>query len=241
MQQAITFLTLGNVLIEPLPALTTAANRIVQASTLSPFRLLGVNRSGLEYCSPDPPGSLARAGITPEELDAIAGWGANCIRLPFNQSWTCFEPYLAAIDNIVDGAAARGLYTILDLQWLDAEQPRGTLANGAPNYVPPLPNAHSIETWRRLARRYSGRTSVLFDIFNEPHDALTDDPLHRRRVRYREWASWAERLIRAIRTEYESALIFVSGLDWGYVLRDFPRNPPPGCRAVAVNSGKCRA
>ena len=224
-----------------LPALSTAGNKIIRADTGKAVLLRGVNRSGLEYSSPDPPGSLARAAITVDELDAIAAWGANLIRVPFNQEWALptpsydAEPYLAALDFVIEAAAARGLYTLLDLQWLNATQPRGTLRNGRPNFVPPLPNTNSIRLWTHLARRYQQSTSVLFDLFNEPHDPLPGDPvpleainaegelstLRHKRVRFREWQPWATHLIRAIRREHPAALVFVSGVDWGYDLEDF--------------------
>ena len=224
-----------------LSALETAGNRIVRSGTGEPVVLRGVNRSGLEYSSPEPPGSLARASIGQEELDAITGWGANLIRLPFNQEWALgtptydAEPYLEALDFVIEAADARGAYTLLDLQWLNAREARGTLGNGRPNFVAPLPNEDSILVWQQLACRYRERSSVLFDLFNEPHDALSDDPVplqamdaggrlvpaRNRRVRAREWQPWATYLIDVIRREHPGALVFVSGIDWGYDLEGF--------------------
>jgi hypothetical protein len=223
-----------------LPALRTLGNRIVDCETLRPVRLRGVNRSGLEYAAPEPLGFLASAGISEYELDAIAAWGGNVIRLPFNQAHVLAgpssEPYLEALDHVITLAAERGSYTLLDLHWLDSASPRGRLSNGEINFVPPLPNLASVSTWSQLARRYREETAVLYDLFNEPHDPLPDDTseldrirpdgslfaLARRRVRFRDWNAWAAQLARTVRSQNPNALIFVSGMDWGYDLRRFP-------------------
>ncbi len=225
-----------------LPALAVVGNRIVNAETLRPVRLRGVNRSGLEYSPPADPGPIERAGITAHEFDEIASWGANIVRLPFNQEWALpsetYDPsrYLDAMDQVVSMAAQRGIYTLLDLQWLDATHPRGTLKDGTVNLVPPLPNLRSIEVWSQLAARYRSQTGVLCDIFNEPHDKLPDDVgdfqrislegnisnARGSRVRASEWHPWATHLVRAIRNQNPAAVIFVSGLDWGYDLSEFP-------------------
>ncbi len=215
----------------PPAPLETRGNKIVNAQTGEPVLLRGVNRSGLEYSAPRHPGSLVTAGISESEFDEIAGWGANLIRIPFNQSWALRtsdydpEPYLAALDRVISMAAKRDIYTLLDLQWLDAISPRGRLPNGRTNFVPPLPNLASIELWKQLASRYRNEPAVLYDIFNEPHDPLPGDTGDLKGIRHvtaAVWQSWAIRLVSAIRNEHPLALIFVSGVDWGYDLEGLP-------------------
>ncbi len=135
-----------------LPRLTVQGNRIVNADTLTPVWLRGVNRPGLEYSGP-----LGEAGITESEFDVmVTGWGANIVRIPFNQEWALCregydaEPYLAALDRVIRLAAERGAYTLLDLQWLDASRVRGYTKDGRPNFVAPLPDLDSISLWRQL-------------------------------------------------------------------------------------------
>ncbi len=212
-----------------LEPLRVSGNRIVRSSDQAPVLLRGVNRSGLEYGSPESPGSLAKAGITAEEIAAIAGeWGANIIRLPFNQSWAlkreAYDPagYLKALDFVIECAAGHGAYTLLDLQWLDAVTPRGHFADGSRNFIAPLPNDDSIELWRQLAARYAGEPAVLYDLFNEPHDALPDDPLASGLVTNDDWHAWARPMIAAIRSVCADALIFISGTNWGYDLTGCP-------------------
>lgn len=225
-----------------LPLLTTAGNRIVRAGNQEPVLLRGVNRSGLEYSEPDEQGFLSAAGIFRSEIQTIVkDWGANIIRLPFNQDWVLrgrgawsAEAYCLALDQVIFWASRFGAYTLLDLQWLDAER----IFGGDRNFVAPLPNALSQEMWEKLAGRYRSEPAVLFDIFNEPHDRLADDPypLNRhdggehpadlRRVTMAEWQPWARKLIGAIRAIHPDSLVFVSGTDWGYDLRGMPLDIP---------------
>jgi endoglucanase len=177
-----------------LPSLSTAGAHIVNAATGARVRLIGVNRSGLEYAEPTRGvgsgagsgsgwGFLDAAGITAEEIAAIVdGWRARVIRVPFNQDFVLrgrrghsVEAYLAAIDQVIAWAATRGAYTLLDLQWLDADRVFGTNSDMSFNRVPALPDALSIDVWRVLAARYRDEPAVLFDIFNEPHTPMADD------------------------------------------------------------------
>jgi hypothetical protein len=225
-----------------LPRLATAGTRIINTATSEPVLLRGLNRSGMEYSDPDEDGFCSAAGISRHEIRHLCReWNANILRIPFNQDWALrgrgernAEEYLADIDRIIDWDATYGAYTLLDLQWLDADQPFGSLKNGDRNFVPPLPDWKSAELWRVLAERYRDEPAVLFDIFNEPHDRLENDtrpmfrpdgsvyPATEQRVTINEWRPWALLLIDTIREVHPEALVFVSGLNWGYDLRGFP-------------------
>jgi len=237
-----------------LPLLTVLRNQVVDADSGAPVLLRGINRSGLEYSSPQGDGSLSKAGITEGEMDVLVNiWGANIVRLPFNQDWALSrpgydaEPYLTDLDAVISMAARRGAYTCLDLQWLDAATRRGSTDRGKPNFVAPLPNQDSLLLWQQLAARYRDEPAVLYDIFNEPHDRLSDDPLplvgiatdgsftalRGSRVKIAEWQPWAVALIRAIRAENPAGLIFVSGVNWGFDLRGMPL---PGVEGVVYST-----
>ena len=235
-----------------LPELTTSGNRIVRADTAQPILLRGVNRSGLEYSEPGDAGFLAAAGITNEEVrEIVEAWGANIIRLPFNQDWALHgrrsksgEDYLTGIDQVISWAAALGAYTILDLQWLDADTVYGHVKdqNGMAqdNHVAPTPNADTIELWRTLAGRYKDEPAVAFDLFNEPHDRLSDDslPIHLldeqddvvesdvASVSPDDWSRWAARLVQEIRAIRPSGIILVAGVDWAFDLRNVTVSGP---------------
>jgi aryl-phospho-beta-D-glucosidase BglC (GH1 family) len=221
-----------------LPSLATSANRIVIAATGQPVLLRGVNRSGLEWAEPDEDGFCSAAEISRAEIEFIVKvWGCNIIRLPLNQDWVLkgrgehsSNDYLKDLDRVVRWASRAGAYTLLDLQWLDADRPFG----GSRNFVAPLPNLQSLDFWHVLASRYRDEPAVLYDLFNEPHDRLPDDPYPliredgslypptHRRVTAAEWHPWALRLIDVIRSTHPHALIFVSGINWGYDLRGMP-------------------
>lgn len=229
-----------------LAPLATSGAHVINAITGAPVRLRGVNRSGLEYVDPGPGGAafLDSAGITAEEMAEIVGvWQAHIVRLPFNQDFAIngrrgqsAEAYLAAVDQTIAWAAALGAYTLLDLQWLDADRVFGTNGDMSFNRVPSLPEPLSIDLWSRLAERYREEPAVLFDLFNEPHSPLPDDsnvlyllapngvpgPSSSRSVTMREWQPWALKLIDAIRGPHPSALIFVAGIGWAYDLRGMP-------------------
>ena len=163
--------------------LSVAGTKIVSGAASQAIRLRGVNRSGLEYAEPGSQGFLESAGISePEISHMVREWGANVIRVPFTQDWVLHgrgaypaSTYLDALDQVIYYAARAGAYTILDLQWIDADVPRGRNADGSFNRVPSLPNSDSIAVWSILAERYREEPAVLFDLFNEPHDPLSDD------------------------------------------------------------------
>jgi endoglucanase len=244
-----------------LAPLATAGPRIVNAETGARVRLVGVNRSGLEYAEPPATGGfLDGAGISAAEIaEIVRRWQARIVRLPFNQDFALrgrrghsAEEYLAALDQAIAWAAAQGAYTLLDLQWLDADRVFGLNGDMSFNRVPPLPDAASITLWRTLAARYRDEPAVLFDLFNEPHSPLPDDPHDvltltdapvgppareaarrpgatttrhsrlSRRVGMREWQPWARLLIDTIRAQHPAALIFVAGVGWAYDLRGMP-------------------
>ncbi len=199
-------------------------NRIVaSSSTGDPVILHGINRSGMEY--------TGSCGISwrNSEFDLLTNeWRVNLIRLPLNQEWVLGAHaglYLSSIDAAVELAAARGAYTLLTLQWLDNYTVRGYDHHGHANYVAPLPDERSAAFWKTLAQRYSGRPEVLYDVLSEPHDRLPEDAVPEEPgfvSLAHSWAGWARRLTSAIREENPAALVFVSGINWGYDLSGFP-------------------
>ena len=241
-----------NNLSHSLPALITAGNRVLRADQMRPVLLRGVNRSGLEYSEPGTDGFLAAARITQDEIrEIVQGWRANIIRLPFNQDW-CLngrgafsaEAYLDSLDQVIEWAAELGAYTILDLQWLDADTIYGTTENPVQgrtaNHVPPAPNENTLTLWRTLAARYEDEPAVIFDILNEPHDVLADDPhplnmvgpdgevttSDETRLSAQQWSKWASLLTAAIREIKPYGLIMVSGVDWAFDLSGVQVNAP---------------
>jgi len=195
-----------------LPPLTAQGNRIVRTHDRQAVTLRGINRSGMEYR-----GSSGEQWQESEFERMICEWKANILRIPFNQDWALSRegydsaPYLASMDSAIEMAARRGGYTMLALQWLDNRKAYGYDNYGRPQFIPPLPDANSIELWRQLASRYCSEPAVLYDIFTEPHD-----------IAMKEWQQCGRTLIDAIRRPNPAALIFVSGVNWGYDLCGHP-------------------
>ena len=231
-----------------LPPLSTAGNCIVEMRTGKIIMLRGVNRSGLEYSEPTQGGFLSSAALSQADVEEmVVGWGVNVIRLPFNQDWAMrgrgsfsAECYRHALDQVISWAAELGAYTLLDLQWLDADTPYGRLADGSVNRVAPLPNPASIELWAILAERYRNEPAVLFDLFNEPHAPLKDDqnPMcivtvdgameicKPRIFDAEDWTRWAAKILATIREIHPGAVAWVSGVDWGFDLRGVQIDAP---------------
>jgi endoglucanase len=221
-----------------LPLLAALGNRIVNAATGAPVQLRGLNRSGFEYSDPDEQGFLSGAGICRAEIQTIVkDWGCNIVRLPFNQDFVLRgrdglsgEQYQQALDQVISWNAMFGAYTLLDLQWLDAQRIYG----GNRNFVAPLPNMESVNLWTTLAERYRDESAVLYDVFTEPHDRLTDDPYPLNKedgttyprsqfaVTWAMWQPWAWKLASAVRARNPRSLIFISGVNWGYDLVGMP-------------------
>ena len=221
-----------------LAALETSGNRIISVASGDPIILRGINRSGLEYSGADEQGFLSGASLSRAEIEFIVKeWRCNIIRLPFNQDFVLRgrqgrsgEEYQKAIDQVIYWASLFGAYTLLDLQWLDADRVYG----GDRNFVAPLPNIESVELWTTLSRRYQSEPAVLYDLFNEPHDRLDDDPFPlnkedgttyppgQKSVTMKEWQPWARKLTQAVREENPGALVFVGGTNWAYDLRGMP-------------------
>jgi hypothetical protein len=89
---------------------------------------------------------------------ALDEWKANVIRLPVTEDFWLGKGandggagYRRIVDNMVNLAANRGAYLLLDLHRFRA------------------PRAEHVEFWKDAAARYKDHPAVLFDLFNEPH------------------------------------------------------------------------
>jgi hypothetical protein len=182
------------------------------------IRLRGVNLSGLEY-SRTPPSAA--------ELDQIASWGANFLRIPFNQEWVLSDKaYLDQLSEVAELCVARRMYVLFDLHWLAYGQGRGSDSSGNNIATPPLPDADSPRAWQKMAARFGEQPAVMFDLLNEPHDRLSDDPfplmaadgtlLHSFSVTHAVWRGWVQLLSQAIRPLAPETPLFVSGIEWGF-------------------------
>jgi len=168
----------------PATWLGTRGNQIVDPAG-KPIRLRGVNLSGLEY-------DKAADPLSPARLDQLKAMGANVIRVPLNQDWALADPaYVKRLDAQVERAAARGMYVLFDMHWIDGHQAAA-------------PTAETATMWRQLANRYSQQPSVLYDLQNEPG-----------MIGWEANAQWAEALIKEIRQVHPRSLVMVEGTNKG--------------------------
>jgi endoglucanase len=155
-----------------LPWIDVRGNRLVNGAG-QPIRLLGVNRPGAEYQCIDA-GEFFEGPTDNASIQAMKKWRINAVRVPLNEScWLGLgrvpahlsgAPYRAAVRDFVERLWRAGLYVILDLHWV---APGDHTATG----LPPMADAdHALEFWRSVATEYRDDRSVLFDLYNEPHD-----------------------------------------------------------------------
>ena len=149
------------------------ANRLVDAAG-HPLQLRGVNRSGLEYACIQGWGFFD-GPADDASVAAIAAWGANAVRVPLNEDcWLGIntptatfsgDAYRTTVKEYVDRLHRHGMAAILDLHWA---QLGDAAATGTPGRLPDA--GHAPAFWTSVASAFAGDKSVLFDLYNEPHD-----------------------------------------------------------------------
>jgi endoglucanase len=238
------------------PWIGVRGNHLVD-ETGKTVRLLGVNRSGPEYeCVEE--GQIFDGPTDQTSIEVMLSWHINAVRVPLNEScWLGINgvdpslsgaTYRAAIREYVEALERNGLYVILDLHWA---APRHGLATG----LIPLPDAeHAPDFWRSVATEYRDDRSILFDLYNEPHDVS--------------WECWSgpctsydnyfgsypsvglPQLLEAVRSTGAMQPVMLGGLDWARDLRGWLAHKPydPAHALVASNhtydyeacGGRCR-
>jgi endoglucanase len=156
--------------------LSVSGNHLVNEAG-QPIRLLGVSRSGSEYACAEGYGFFD--GPTgPRSIRAMKRWGINAVRLPLNPDcWLGLDgvkpslsgaAYRAAIDGFVSRLNAAGLYVVIDEH---VAAPSGQRALG----IIPMPDEDSSPAfWSSVAAHFAANHSLVFDLYNEPHDISWD-------------------------------------------------------------------
>ncbi len=153
-------------------SLRVSGNAIVNGDG-QPIRLLGVNRSGTEYqCIHD--NGIFDGPNDAASVQAIAAWHTTAVRVPLNEDcWlgingapTSYSgaTYQQAIVAYVNLLNTNGLIAIVDLHWNapGAGQATGQLQMADADHAPAF--------WTSVANTFKGNSSVVFDLYNEPHD-----------------------------------------------------------------------
>ncbi|GAB2879381.1 hypothetical protein GCM10027074_54560 [Streptomyces deserti] len=158
------------------------------------------------------------AYITDQDIAAIAAYGYNSIRLPFNwrvlvtEDGEWIEDGFALITRTVEACRRHGLYVVLDLHGAPGGQTGTNIDDSAgwPDLFTTSRNQHlTVRLWQELARRHRHDPVIAgYDLLNEP---LPGD--HRDRYRDRLVRLYQD-LIIAIRAVDHEHLIFLEGMDW---------------------------
>jgi len=197
--------------------LHVVGNALVNASNQT-IRLLGVNHPGSEYAC------IQGWGIFDGPTDsgavaAVAAWHATAVRIPLNEDcWLGINgapasvsgpAYQQAIAAYVNTLSAAGLVAILDLHW---NAPGRAQATGQ---QPMADRDHAPAFWSSVATVFKGDSSVVFDLYNEPHDidwACWRDGGTCARVPYQ--VAGMQELVDAVRSTGATNIVLAGGLAW---------------------------
>ena len=231
------------------PAMTglhVSGNQFVNGAGQT-VRLLGVNRSGMEFAC------IQGWGIFDGPSDAasvaaIASWGGNTVRIPVNEDcWLGINGvspaygganYQNALANYIGLINAQGMAAIIDLHWAAP----GTTPASAQT---PMPDRdHAATFWTQVASAYKGNSAVIFDLFNEPYPDNNQDTTEAWRcwrdggtcagVGYQ--AAGMQELVDAVRGTGATNVILLGGVAYASHLSrwlDFRPTDPTGNLAAA--------
>src|SRR5579862_10040751 len=143
-----------------------SGNRLVNGAGKT-VRLLGVNRSGLEYACVQGWG-FSDGPVDAASIAAMKTWGIDAVRVPLNEDcWLGIngvKPQYAGVSyrRFVEGYVGRlnaaGLTVILDLHW---NAPGAQRATGQQ----PMPDkSHSPAFWASVARAFKNNRNIVFDL-----------------------------------------------------------------------------
>lgn len=218
--------------LEPFPWIGVRGNELVDG-TGGAVRLLGVNRPGFEYACVEDTG-LFDGPSDSASIEVMKAWRINAVRLPLNEScWLGHEwideslsrkHYREAVRAYVERLERAGLYVIFDLQW---SAPGRNWATG----IIPMAADNAPQFWRELATEYRDDRSVIFDLYNEPHDIDWNCWAHGCRVSDQWFGSYSTvgmwELVDVVRSTGARQPIMLVGLNWGQDLSGWLEHRPP--------------
>jgi hypothetical protein len=195
----------------------------------------GVDRPSLEFC--DSATDLGCTHLTQSDVDLMASWGGNVIRVALDQDrWlsnaALYDPtYALFLDELIGWAEADCMDVILDLHWSD----QGDLSVDTTNYQggagisgqQPMADVNSLEFWKEVATRYRSDGHVMFELYNEPHISSWSVWLNGGTVGGVQYVGM-QALYDTIRNDAQANnIVIAGGIDWAFDLS--------GARATPVN------
>ena len=210
-----------------------------------PVLLRGVDAASMEWTS------NGEGHILTTVKTAIQDWHANIIRLPLSQDrWFGKAPeqtdggkaYRALVKQVVDACTSLGSYIILDLHWSDAGEWGKQIGQHK------MPDRNSLAFWKDFAPVYKNYPSVLFDLYNEPHDVSWEvwlkggDVTEKNRKTGMVTAYQAvgmQTLLNAVRSAGAKNVVVAGGLNWAYdmsgILNGYQLSDPTGDGVIYAN------
>ena len=205
----------------PLP-LKVKGNQVLNSKN-EPVLLRGVNAACLEWTIDGDGHILETARV------AIDDWHVNIIRLPLSQDrWFGKDPnstdegkgYRALVKDVVDLCSSKGCYILLDLHWSDVNEWGQNIGQHS------MPDRNSLVFWKDIAPIYANNPSVLFDLYNEPHDVtwdvwlnggmITDRP-NRPGLQAKKYeAVGMQEMLDTVRSTGAKNVVVAGGLEWAY-------------------------
>jgi hypothetical protein len=181
--------------------------------------LRGLNVCSLEFDATGSTWKLTTDGGS-ELLDVLADrsrWAATVVRVPLNQEWFLTDDaYVARVEQVVDAAATRGVYAVLEVQWERGVKTDPYFLNILPE--PTFGAGNTTEAfWHRAAGRFSNRRNVVFELINEPHDV----PFERLHEAF-------QALVDGLHQRAPGVLVIASGPDWAHSVEAWGRRPLRG-------------
>jgi hypothetical protein len=239
------------------PALHVSGNRIVTANG-TPYRLLGVNRSGGEFACIQGNG-FWDGPMDQTSVSAIRSWKVRSVRVPLNeQCWLGVAPvqsqfggtaYQNAVKTYVNLLVANGITPIVEMHWNFGQYtgPSAGCSDVNATCQKPMPDAqYAPSFWTGVANAFKGNDAVILELFNEPYvDRATGNETTA-------WTCWRDggtcpgvsyqvagfqSLVNAVRGTGATNIIEIGGLAYSNDLTQWlsfkPSDPPNNLAAFA--------
>ncbi|GCE25077.1 hypothetical protein KDA_05610 [Dictyobacter alpinus] len=219
----------------PIAGLHISGNHILNSSG-QVFIPHGVNRAGTEYICVNS-SSVFDGPSDANSVAAIASWGVTTVRVPLNEdcwlginglpSGSSAATYQQKIIDYVNLLNANNMAAILDLHWA---APGGQQSTGQDL----MPDAdHAGAFWTSVANTFKNNSSVIFDLYNEPHPSS--------------WSCWLngsyganqspcgdvgfavagmQSMVNAVRSTGAANILMAGGLTWSNDLSQWLQNKP---------------
>ncbi len=229
---------LGRPVIPSIVGLHVAGNQLLNNAN-QVMQLRGVDRSGSEYeCEAAGNTQVFDGPSNATAVEAMANWDINAVRIPLNEDcWLGINGYPAAqysaaqyqqtIVNYVHLLNAYKLIAIVDLHW---NGPGTDLSNELHS----MPDAdHASAFWASVASTFKHDSSVIFDLYNEPHPGNWSCWLHGSLVANGDpcnsigfAVAGMQTLVSTVRATGATNVIMLGGLDYANNLSGWLANKP---------------